>query len=170
MGKLSELIERLKKTPMNVGSLKRILPSYATFKTLDQISEHRSKVFGKHKCVVMLIPSKFSKMGHYVCLTRFPKYIEYFSSLGGNPSSEVAKLGQNGSNLMTLLGKNYAYNSKALQQNNTTIEDCALWVMCRLKLSGLKLREFQGLFTNKIHLRSPDDIMAMMVILFLTEL
>ena len=47
MGKLKELINRLKRTPMNVGALKKLLPPYATFKVLDELKEHRSKVFEK---------------------------------------------------------------------------------------------------------------------------
>ena len=48
MGKLEQLIKRLKSTPMSVGGLKKLLPVYATFKTFEQLTDHRSKVFGKH--------------------------------------------------------------------------------------------------------------------------
>ena len=170
MGKLEALIKKLKQTPMNVGSLKKVLPKYCTFKLLSQLNGHRSELFKNHRCICVLIPSSFSKMGHYVLLTAFPKYIEYFSSLGGSPTKETAKLGQDGELLMKLLGKNYAYNSKSLQSPNTKIEDCALHVLCRSLLKDLKLREYQELFNTKVHLTNPDDMVAMMTILSVVNL
>jgi hypothetical protein len=119
---------------------------------------------------VVLIPSDFSKIGHFVVLTAFNKYIEYFSSLAGSPRKETAALGQDGEVLLKLLGKNVAYNSKQLQLPSSTIEDCALHVLCRVKLKDLKLREYQSLFSNSIHLKNPDDIVAMLTALFLVDL
>ena len=170
MGKLQQLINRLKSTPMNVGGLKKVLPAYATFKTISQLTEHRSKVFGGHSCVVVLVPSKFSKIGHFVVLTRFPKYIEYFSSLGGSPKSETQKLGQRSDILLRLLGKNYVYNSVELQSSSSTIQDCALFVLARVKLRKLKLREFQSLFKSRITLQSPDDIVSMLAVLLVVDM
>jgi hypothetical protein len=170
MGKLKDLVDRLKRTPMNVGGLKKLLPAYATFKTLEQLKPHRSEVFKNHRCVVVLIPSDFSKIGHFVVLTAFKNYIEYFSSLAGSPRKETAALGQDGKVLMKLLGNNVAYNSKQLQAPRSTIEDCALHVLCRVKLKDLKLREYQQLFTNSVHLKNSDDIVAMMTILLVVDL
>ena len=122
-------------------------------------------MFKNYKCVVVLINSKTSEVGHYAVLTKFPKYIEYFSSLGGSPLKEAKELGQRGSVLLKLLGKNYVYNSNPLQKRDSTIEDCALWVLCRIRLRKLKLRQFQELFNSRVNLQASDDIMAMMTIL-----
>ena len=113
---IQALLRKLKQTPMDLRTLGSLLPPYAKTVTYDQIKgKHRSEVFGKHKCVVVLIPSKFSKIGHFVVLLRKPKAIEYFSSLGGSPYSELSKLGQNDKDMFVkLLGKNFIYNSKAL--------------------------------------------------------
>jgi hypothetical protein len=170
MGKLQQLINKLKQTPLNVGSLKKIMPKYCTFKLLSQLTEHRSQMFKNHRCIIVLIPSSFSKIGHFVLLTAFPKYIEYFSSLSGSPVKETQKLGQDGALLMKLLGKNYVYNSKTLQAPSTKIEDCALWVLCRAKLKDLKLREYQQLFSTRINLSTPDDIVAMLTVLMVIDL
>ena len=170
MGKLQQLIERIKRTPLNVGSLKKIMPKYCTFKLLSQLTEHRSQLFKTHKCIIVLIPSDFSNVGHYVLLTAFRKYIEYFSSIGGSPVKETQKLGQNGSLLMKLLGKNYVYNSKPLQAQSTTIEDCALHVLCRAKLKDLKLADYQRLFSTRVNLTTPDSIVAMLTILMVVDL
>ena len=170
MTKLQSLIDRLKSTPMNVGTLKSLLPKDAIFKTLNDMKGSKSHVFGKHRCVVLLIPSKFSKIGHFVVLLRFPKYIEYFSSFGGRPESEMQLMGQDSDTLKQLLGKNYTYNSLELQSKNTTIQDCALFVLARIALRTLKLREFQQLFKAKIVLNSPDDIVSMLTALLLVDL
>jgi hypothetical protein len=71
---------------------------------------------------------------------------------------------------MKLLGKNYVYNSKALQAPSTKIEDCALHVLCRAQLKDLKLREYQDLFSSKVHLINADDIVGMLTILMLVDL
>ena len=106
--------------------------------------------------IFLVIPATAIVLG--ISDKNYSKYIEYFSSLGGSPVKETQKLGQDGKSLMKLLGKNYAYNSKSLQAPSTKIEDCALHVLCRAQLKDLKLREYQDLFSSKIHLSSADDI------------
>ena len=170
MGKLEQLITRIKNVSMNVGSLKTLLPSYATFKTLDQLNEHRSKVFKNHTSVVVLVPSNVSSIGHFVVMTKFPKYIEWFDSFGNSPQKVLKKLGQHSDVLMKLLGKNFLYNSLQLQSNLKSINDCALFVLARIKLRKLKLREFQTLFKQRITLQSPDDIVSMLTALLLIDL
>ena len=165
--KLRQLIDRLKSTPMNVGTLKSLLPPYAVFKKL---SDLRRDVFDKHECVVLLIPSKFSSIGHFVVLLKFPKYIEYFSSFGGRPESEMKMLGQESDTLLQILGRKYTYNSVELQAASTTIQDCALFVLARIALRKLKLREFQQLFKSKVVLHTPDDIVSMLTALLLVDL
>jgi hypothetical protein len=170
MGKLQQLIQKLKTKPMSVGALKKVLPPHTTFKLLSQLTGHRSTLFKRHRCIAVLVPSDFSKIGHYVLLTAFPRYIEYYSSLGGSPEQETKKLGQDGDKLMNLLGRNYVYNSKTLQASDTTIADCALHVLCRAQLHELKLREYQALFSSRVSLQSPDDVVALMTILLVVSL
>ena len=169
---IQNLLRKLKSTPMSLRTLGSLLPHYATTVTYDQIKgKHRSDVFGKHKCLVMLIPSKFSKIGHFVVLLRRPKSIEYFSSLGGSPYSELEKLGQDATtDFKKLLGQNFIYNSKPLQNKSSTIHDCALFCLARIKLHELKLADFQKMFNRSIHLKTADDIVAMMTILLVSEL
>lgn len=169
---IQSLLRKLKQTPMDLKTLGSLLPPYATTATYDQIKgKHRSEVFGRHKCVVVLIPSSFSKIGHFVVLLRKPKAIEYFSSLGGSPYSELSKLGQNDKDMfMKLLGNNFIYNSKPLQSKSSTIHDCALFVLARITLNELKLADFQSMFTRSIHLQTADDIVAMLTILLVSSL
>lgn len=169
---IESLLRKLKQTPMDLKTLGTLLPPYATTATYDQIKgKHRSDVFKKHKCIVVLIPSNFSKIGHFVVLLRMVKAIEYFSSLGGSPYSELSKLGQTDKDMfIKLLGKNFIYNSKPLQNKSSTIHDCALFSLARIKLYELKLADFQKMFTRAIHLKTADDIVAIMTILLVLDL
>jgi hypothetical protein len=169
---IKKLLRKLKQTPMDLKTLGSLLPPYAKTATYDQISgKHRSEVFGKYKCIVVLIPSKFSKIGHFVVLLRKPKAIEYFSSLSGSPYSELSRLGQTDKDaFIKLLGSNFIYNSKPLQSKSSTIHDCALWVLARIKLHELKLADFQKIFSRSLHLSNADDIVALMTILLVSEL
>lgn len=72
---------------------------------------------------------------------------------------ETQKLGQDGSLLLKLLGKNYVYNSKPLQAASTKIEDCALHVLCRAKLKDLKLADYQRLFSTRVIEEGTEDAM-----------
>jgi hypothetical protein len=168
---IDNLLRKLQKTPMDLKVLGSLLPAYATTITYEKIKgKHRSEVFKKHKCLVMRIPSSFSKIGHFVVLLRRPKAIEYFSSLGGSPESELKQLGQNKTILMDLLGTNYVYNSKALQSKQSTIHSCALHCLARVTLYDLKLADYQKMFTRTITLRTADDIVAMLTILLVSDL
>lgn len=157
---------------MNLKTLGSLLPSYATTSTYAEIKgKHRSDIFKTKTCIVVLIPSKFSNIGHFVVLLRQPKSIEYFSSLGGSPYSELSKLGHEDKNMfLKLLGKNFIYNSKPLQKQSSTIHDCALYCLARIKLHELSLGGFQKMFTRAIHLETADDIVAMLTILLVSEL
>ena len=168
---IENLLRTLRETPMDLRTLGTLLPSYATTATYDQIKgKHRSEIFRNHACVVLLIPSQFSKIGHFVVLLRRVKAIEYFSSLGGSPYSELMALGQEKSAFLELLGNNFIYNSKPLQSQQSTIHDCALFCLARIKLHRLKLAKFQEMFHRAVHLSTADDIVAMMTILLVTEL
>ena len=169
---IQKLLRKLKQTPMDLKTLGTLLPSYATTATYSQIKgRHRSELFGRHKCLVVLIPSKFSNIGHFVVLLRKPKSIEYFSSLAGSPYSELSRLGQNDKDMfLKLLGKNFIYNSKQLQSKSSTIHDCALWCLARIKLHELKLADFQKIFNRSLHLKTSDDIVGMLTILLVSEL
>ena len=168
---IQKLLRKLKSTPMSLPVLGSLLPKYATTATYQQLKgKHRSQVFKNHKCIVLRIPSNFSKIGHFVVLLKRSKAIEYFSSLGGSPTSELKQLGQHKDVLMKLLGSNFIYNSKQLQSKSSTIQDCALHSLARIKLYELKLADYQKIFTRSITLSNPDDIVAMMTILLVSEI
>ena len=170
MVKLKVLLERLKQTPLDLRALAKVLPkSCKTMQYKDLKGKHRSEIFKNTEGIILRIPSKKSKIGHFVCLIPRPNHIEYFSSLGNSAKEEIAKLDQDPSVLLDLLGDHYIYNSKPLQSSDFHIVDCGAWMLCRLYLRKLKLREFQTLFSGRVFLQTSDDIASCLAVLLLTE-
>ena len=133
------------------------------------LNKTRSKLFEKHAGIVVLIPKKGTTSGHFIILLARRNHIEYFSSLGNSPQSELGKLHEPLGIMTNILGRDFIYNRAKLQQNTYKIQDCAAWVLLRWKFKHLKLREFVKLFQNKITLSSSDDIAALMTLVLLTS-
>ena len=161
MEKLIQLLEKIQQTSMDVEYLRKRLPKKCNVIDYTAIKEgHRSDVFRGLEALVVLIPKKGSDLGHFVVLIPREHHIEYFSSLGGTPHSELQKLGEPEKRMTDILGKNFIVNTKKLQSGAYNIEDCGLWVILRCMLRHLKLREFQELFQSSIHLQTSDQIAA----------
>lgn len=171
MVKLVTLLEKIKKTPIDLDYLRSKLPSQCRaveYKSLK--GKHRSEVFKNTEALVVLIPKIGSDVGHFVVLLAKKHHIEYFSSLGGSPASELKKLGEPAAIFDQILGKNFITNSQALQSGDYSINDCAVWCLLRCFMRKLKLREFQEIFSRSAHLQTPDDIAACMGILLLVDI
>ena len=163
------LLEQIKETPMSIEALRKKLPERCKAVMYQQLVGHRSKLFKNHDAIVVLIPKKNSKIGHFVVLLAKRNHIEYFSSLGGTPDSEMEKLGEPVQRIKEVLGKNYIVNTVKLQSGAYHVNDCAIWVLLRCYLRKLKLREFQNLFTRRVTLNSSDDVAAAMGVLLLVD-
>ena len=171
MVRVQALLDRMKSTPIDMEILKSKLPSYCNAVEYKQLAnKHRSELFKKYECVVVFIPSKTKQVGHFIMLSARDRYISYFSSLGGTPSSELNKLGESLDIFNELLGKNFITNTKKLQSGAYHINDCAVFCLVRCYLRKLKLREFQELFLRSQHLQTADDIVAMLCVLLLVEI
>ena len=171
MVRLVDLLEKMKRTPIDMRVLQKKLPPGCKAVQYQELKgKHRSEVFGKNDVLVVLIPKKGSKVGHFIALLGRDRYIEYFSSLGGSPNSELDKLGEPHEIMKNILGNDFIYNSKPLQKGTYTINDCAIWILCRAFLKHLKLREFQNLFDKGMHLQTSDDIAALMCVLLMSDL
>ena len=171
MVKLQTLLEKIKQTPLDLAYVRKKLPPRCRaveYKTLK--GKHRAQVFKDTEALVVLIPKEGSNVGHFVVLLAKEHHIEYFSSLGGTPAKELAKLGEPLAIFQQLLGKNFITNTKALQSGEYHINDCAVWVLLRCFLRKLKLREFQELFTRSVTLQTSDDLAAVMGVLLLVDI
>ena len=165
MVKLRSLLESIETTPVSIGFLKKRVPKTVSVLAHTQLKgKHRSEIFKGKTAVIVLVPKKGSKRGHYICLVPRPNHIEYFSSLGGSPEQEFAKLGESLEIFRKLLGKNFIYNRTKLQSGAYSVNTCGAWVLARARLAHLKLREFVGIF-NRISLQSADDVVSTLVLL-----
>ena len=163
-------METLKQTPVSINDLKKLAPPYCRVVKLAQIhNQHRSEVFKNHTAVIVLLPSDHSNVGHFVALLGKAKgYIEYFSSLGESAEKEQQRLDTD-KTLLHILGKRYIYNTKKLQQGKFSIQSCGMWVLARVLLPDLKLREFQQLFNPNVTITCSDDLVSIMVLLLYSQ-
>ena len=165
MVKLATLLENIERTPVSVAFLKKRVPDNVSVVSYESLKgKHRSEVFKQKRAVIVLIPKKGSPKGHFIALIPRKHHIEYFSSLGNSFESELSKLEAPLGVFRSLLGKRFIYNRIAMQSGMYNINTCGAFVLARVLLADLKLREFQMLF-RRITLNNPDDIVAMMVLL-----
>ena len=101
---LQQMLEQIKQTPISLESIRKKLPPRCKAVLYKSLSEHRSKVFANHDAVVVLIPKKGSDLCHFIVLLAKRNHMEYFSSLGGTPDSEMEKLGEHSQIIKKLLG------------------------------------------------------------------
>ena len=162
---LRSLLETIERTPVSIGFLKKKVPENVDVFAYEQLkNKHRSDVFKNKRGIIVLIPKKGHKKGHFVALIPRRNHIEYFSSLGNSFETELAQLNEPLTIFKKLLGKQFIYNNIRFQSGQYNINTCGAWVLARVKLAGLKMREFQKLF-NRVSLNSPDDIVSLMVLL-----
>ena len=165
---LKGIISKIKSLPIDLRELgPRLPPRFKTIQYKD-LTRSRGEMFKNTDGFVVHIPHSNNKVGHFVVLLAKRNHIEFFSSLGGTPQSTFKRLGQDISNFSKLVGQHYIYNSKALQSNAASIEDCACWCLARAYLHKLKLRDFQKLFSKKLDLQNPDEIVSIMCLLLLS--
>ena len=165
MVSLPSILRDIEQTPVSVEFVRARLPPKCRVVEYPSLKgKHRSQVFKDTEALVVLIPKKGESLGHFIVLVPGRKSIEYFSSLGNSPWSELEKLHESRDIFEKLLGKNFNYNQKQLQGGAYTINSCAVWVILRSYFRKYKLREFQSLFSRRITLESPDDIASIMAV------
>ena len=160
---LKSIVNQLKHTPVSVGDLKQLIPPKTkVVKLKDLKGKHRTQVFKGVRGIIVLLPSKVSKQGHYVTILPRRNHIEYWSSLGNSPAKEATLLHNDEGIIKNLLGNHFIYNRTKLQSGDFKIKTCAMFCVARLFLSDLKLREFNSLFTKGLTANSPDDLISLM--------
>ena len=163
MVNVKQLISVIKKTPVSYKWLKSRVPENVTvYRYRELHGKNRYDVFKGKIGIVVLIPKRNQKVGHWIVMLPKKNHIEYFSSLGNSFETEAKMLGVNPNIIQNIVGNNYIYNRVKLQKAKYTIQDCAVFVLLRLKFHKMKLREFTQLFSRKIILESSDDIAAFM--------
>lgn len=164
---LKRAIANIKSLAIGLRDLDALLPERCKTIQYKNLTRSRATLFKDTEAYVMRIPNRGNKVGHFVVLLAKRNHIEFFSPTGGSIASEFKRLGQDPALLNRVVGEHFIHNTKALQSNNQSIQDCACWCLARCYLKHLKLREFQGLFTKSANLQSSDDIVSLMCLLLL---
>ena len=160
-------LRKILSEPMGIHALRAKVPDYCKVVLYNSIlndERHRGMIFGNKKCLIVLYEGKIDGkiQGHYVCLSRRHNRVEYFSSMGFSANHELTILGLKGKKpaFERLLGKAYEINRKRLQSDKYNINDCAYWVLARVLLYKMSLREFQRFYLSKPSIQSSDDLLA----------
>ena len=164
---LKRIITDIKSLPIGLLDLEKLLPPRCKTVQYKDLTQPRAKLFRDTDAYVVRIPNKGNKVGHFVVLLAKRHHLEFFSPTGGSIASEFKRLGQDPTNMNRLVGQHFIHNTKKLQSNKQSIQDCSSWVLARCYLIHLKLREFQGLFGKSLNLQSSDDIVSLMCLLLL---
>ena len=129
-----------------------------------------ASVFGaKYKALIVLYEFHDSKhrteagKGHYVCICKRKKGVEYFSSYGLPPGAEINATHSDPDRLMSLLGRNYTLNRTKFQAKYHTAT-CGRWAYARALLADLPLAKFHAYFGKKLVLKDPDAVVALATI------
>ena len=166
------VLSQLTKEPIGIAHLRRSCPAWVRVIEYDGLPKNGSiqQVFSsKYKAVIVLYEMHDSKhrqqdgMGHYACLVKLRKGVEYFSSYGGTPASEIAETHSDPKRLQRLLGRDYIVNRANFQAKYHTAT-CGRWAFARAFLADLPLKSFQGFFNKKVHLANPDQVVALATI------
>ena len=136
---MQSLLNDVKRTSVSVGFLKSRVPHGVQVLSYTQLNKPRGEIFKKKKPAVVLIPKKGEDLGHFIALLPRERYIEYFSSLGGSPESELAQLGEPLEIMRKILGKNFIYNRVQLQSGKYSAQagcwHVSSWQKCRCENS-----------------------------------
>ena len=166
------VLSALEKEPVGIAHLRRSSPAWVRVMEYDGLPPNGSiqQVFGKkYKAVIVLYQMHDSKhrqqdgMGHYACLIKLKNGVEYFSSYGGTPASEIGQTHSDPKKLQRLLGRDYIVNRAKLQAKYHTAT-CGRWAFARALLADLPLKSFQKYFSQKISLPKPDQVVALATI------
>ena len=164
---LRALVSDIESTKASIAFLRKRVPSTVKIVLYQNLKgKTRTQIFKGLTGLIVLVPKKGTKSGHYVALIPRKNHIEYFSSLGGSMESELNQLDEPLNIMRNILGQGYKYNRVQLQrQSKYSINTCGAWVLARTTLAKLKQREFVQLFRTGISLRSPDDTVSLMCLL-----
>jgi hypothetical protein len=122
------------------------------YKTLDQ-------ALGKHGALVLLYETQ-ENFGHWVCVFKRGDLIEHFDSYGMKPDDEIKFIDSyfrkrhnlHIPHLTALLYESpykISYNEHKLQKHKEDVNTCGRWVIARLLLRHLPLKQFSKMFKNK---------------------
>lgn len=168
------MIKRLESADLTFQQLKDLMgPKQAKqcrFLTYDQLAPFKSfeQLFKGYKAaVILLIPETGNnpKAGHFICLLDHHTHVEHFDSYGLDVDEEL-KITQEHhiSQLFNKEKRPMVTNTKQLQRFKNDINTCGRWVVSRILLSQMELREFLKLIES-LGPANDEEVTAMTLLL-----
>ena len=166
-----QVIKALEAEPVGIAHLRRSCPAFVKVVEYDRLPGKGTveTIFGTAKALIVLYEFHDSKhrteagKGHYICLVRRGKGVEYFSSYGLPPGAEISATHSDANRFAAILGKRVKVNRTKFQSKYHTAT-CGRWAFARAVLADLPLAKFQAYFGRKVTLGTPDDIIALATI------
>ena len=133
-------MSQIKYCSMEDKDIRHYLPN-AKIITYDELSnlQNISELLPKHQSyVIILSPIRSATDGHWVCLTRYRRVIEYFDSYGNKPDEplswgEYKGITHHLSKLLNKTNLRVVYNDIAFQSKlNKAISTCGAYVVFRI--------------------------------------
>jgi hypothetical protein len=163
-------LAKVKQYPLGDDDIHKLLGD-VSIHTYPQLKEMSSidQAFDDQGRSILLFPNASPTMGHWCCMIKKPRGIEFFDPYGDAPEeqkdglskSRLEQLDIEHPDLTTLLrasGKPVFYNNFAFQKDKPSIATCGRHCVSRLMMSPLSLDQYKAVI-DKSGL-APDDFVA----------
>jgi len=163
---------KAKDYPLSDGDIRRILgsdTSIMTYPMLKDLTDIDQCFDRKGRCIILFLTTSPTE-GHWVCLLRRPKGIEYFDPYGETPeamkdsmpTSLLASLDERQpylSNLLRGKGMPVYYNTHSFQQDKSRVNTCGRHCVVRCLFSSFPLQKYYDAI-KKTGLSGDDFVVA----------
>lgn len=144
--------EVLKAKPLSNEDILHHTGYQCVVRSYEEVNDHSTmtELFSGKDALVLLYETS-EDYGHWVCLIKHSKEIEFFDSYGYKPDSELSFIPERYkkmydqdypylTNLLYKSKKKIIYNEHHLQQNDTSV--CGYWCVQRILFRNVKLSKF----------------------------
>jgi len=126
-----------------------------------------------YPCVLLYETTQYYQ-GHWICLLYHPKenLVELFDSYGFAPDYDLKYCKFKTPYLSALIQNtkvkyniNFSYNTTCLQAEKNGVNTCGRWASIRAVFQQYNNDQFNNLFTPKLSLNNPDEVISLMTLL-----
>jgi hypothetical protein len=163
-------LAKVKSYPLSDADIRKILGDVPTV-TYPELEDMSSidQCFDEHGRCILFFPNVSATMGHWCCMIRRPKSIEFFDSYGDPPEAQKDGLSEARKEeldidepaLMRLLrasGKPVYYNTFPFQKDRSDIATCGRHCIVRLLYAPYSLDKYASIIKKSG--MSPDDFVS----------
>jgi hypothetical protein len=163
-------IAKVKQYPLGDDDIRKLLGdvSVHTYPQLGEMSDI-NQAFDSQGRSILLFPNVSPTMGHWCCMIRRPKGIEFFDPYGEAPEEQKDGLSKTRmeqldidrpylTKLLRASGKPVFYNTHAFQTDKPSIATCGRHCVARLMMKDKSLQDYNDVIEASG--LAPDDFVA----------